>query len=107
MTRAGEKLYPQPDEPHGSVLWAFISHPLFLRGMWDVTRLLVVVALLVALFELDLDLPLNLAPPATPPSYPERNSRDAHPVSGVRNAKRGEFRDERLRDGVCILGRAN
>lgn len=52
MTRAGEKLYRNDVEPQGSVLWAFITHPVFLRGAWDMLRLLAFVTLVAVLFGL-------------------------------------------------------
>lgn len=39
MTRAGNKLYREADEPRGSVLWALVTHPQFRRGFRATARL--------------------------------------------------------------------
>ena len=52
MTRAGEKFHQAEAEPRGSLLWALVTHPMFIRGAWDMVRLLAVGALVAILFGL-------------------------------------------------------
>ncbi len=52
MTRAGEKLYRERDEPHGSVLWALVTHPVFRRGFRDLFRWSLLAVLVTVLFGL-------------------------------------------------------
>jgi hypothetical protein len=48
VTCAGEKLRSELDEPRGSALLV-ITHPAFLRGAWDVARVIAVVVLVAVL----------------------------------------------------------
>lgn len=41
MTRAGDKLYREPDDMPGSVLWALVRNRQFRRGFRDAGRLIV------------------------------------------------------------------
>jgi hypothetical protein len=43
MTRAGEKLYRDEDEPRGSVVWALITHPQTRGGFRDTARVMMLV----------------------------------------------------------------
>jgi hypothetical protein len=52
MTRAGEKLYREPDDMPGSVLWALATHPETQRGFRDVARVLGIALFVVVLFGL-------------------------------------------------------
>ncbi len=43
MTRAGEKLYAEPEKREGSALLTLITHPQTARGFRDTTRVMLLV----------------------------------------------------------------
>lgn len=47
MTRAGEKLYREPDLGQGPSLWASLTHPDIRRGFRDVSRVIGTVLILL------------------------------------------------------------